>query len=154
MLFQELTRVRHNAMHAELTARGLGDLGAPMILFVLKHRGQEGEIPVQRELADILHVSPATIAVSLKSLERGGYVEKRADSSDARRKRIALTPKGSSAMEMCAEVFQLVDERMFHGLAEEETGQLVGYLKRMLQNLRDGEDRIPCERTEPICSKN
>jgi len=152
MLFQELTRVRHSAMHAELAARGLGDLGAPMILFVLKHRGQKGEISVQRELADMLHVSPATIAVSLKSLEKGGYVEKRADSADARRKRIALTAKGTEAVEVCAAAFRAIDERMFCSLTEAETGLLLGYLQRMLENLRADESANPFhERTKPIC---
>lgn len=155
MLFQELTRVRHNIVHTELAAQGLSDLGAPMILFVLKHRGQEGEIAVQRQLADILHVSPATIAVSLKSLERGGYVEKRPDAADARRKRIALTSKGNDAVEMCAAVFRTVDDRMFHGFTKEETRLLTAYLRRMLENLHQEEDQTPhCERTDPLCSKS
>ena len=50
-----------------------------MILFLLKDKGREGRIAAQKELSDAMHVSPATVAVSLKSLEREGYVEKLAD---------------------------------------------------------------------------
>lgn len=144
MLFQELTRIRHNAVHAALTARGLGDLGAPMILFTLKHRGEKGEIGVQRKLSELLHVSPASIAVSIKSLERGGYVEKRQDSLDARRRRIALTPKGGEAVDNCIAVFREVDERMLRGLSEEEIALLSGYLRRMTENLRGDTEPAPC----------
>ncbi len=152
MLFQELTRARHNAVHMQLRERGLHDLGAPLILFVLKRSGQRGKLVVQRELADTLNVSPATIAVSLKSLERGGYVEKRPDAADARCKRIALTPKGAYALEMCMEVFRVVDERMFRELTEEETAQLTSYLRRMVNNLRGEEPpELSDERMKPIC---
>ena len=44
-----------------------------MILFLLKDKGREGRIAAQKELSDAMHVSPATVAVSLKSLEREGY---------------------------------------------------------------------------------
>lgn len=144
MLFQELTRVRHSAVHALLVARGFGDLGAPMILFTLKHRGEKGEIGVQRKLSDFLHVSPASIAVSIKSLERGGYVEKRPDSLDARRRRIALTPRGSEAVETCMAVFREVDEKMLRGLTAEEAALLSSYLRRMTDNLRGDEAPGPC----------
>lgn len=144
MLFQELTRVRHTVMHAELAARGFGDLGAPMILFTLKHRGEKGEIAVQRKLSEFLHISQASVAVSLKSLERGGYVEKRQDSQDARRRRIALTDKGSEAVETCMAVFRELDEKMFREFSEEETDQLSSYLRRMTKNLRGDAPADPC----------
>jgi len=152
MLFQELTRVRHNAVLAELACRGLGDLGAPMILFVLRHRKEAGQSVVQRQLSDVLRVSPATIAVSLKSLERGGYVERRSDAADARRKRIALTPKGVEAVALCETVFSKIDTRMLCGLDGEEIMRLTGYLNRMLENLRkEGRPDDLCERERSGC---
>lgn len=151
MLFQELNRIRHGFVQAKLSDRGLNDLGAPMILFVLKHRGQQGEIGNQRKLSEILRVTPATVAVSLKSLARGGYIEKHADETDARQKRIALTQKGNRAVETCMSVFREVDEKMFRGLTEAETAQLNEFLRRMIQNLREeSELTTGCERTKSI----
>ena len=145
-LFQALSRTRHNIIQAELSARGLQNLGAPLILFILRDLGQEGELSAQRELADILRVSPATIAVSLKSLQRMGMVERRPDSRDQRRKRIALTPKGVHAVDTCLDVFCRVDQQMLQGFSQEEQQQLIAYHRRMLKNL-GGEEPPPfCHR--------
>ncbi len=136
ILFQAVARARGQAMQAELSSRGLGALGQPMILFMLKEKGEGGQVAAQRELADALHVSPATIAVSLKSLEREGYVEKLADERDQRRKGVRLTAKGEAAFHRCIQVFQAVDQRMFEGFSPEEMDQLSGYYARMIRNLR------------------
>ena len=147
-LFQALSRTRHNALQAELTARGLQNLGAPFILFILRDLGQKGELSAQRELADILQVSPATVAVSLKSLQRLGMIERHSDSTDQRRKRIALTPKGLHAVDTCLEVFRQVDQQMFQGFSQEEQQQLTAYHRRMLKNLGGEEPSPLCHHKE------
>jgi len=123
ILFQSVERARKQAIQTELSRRGLGTLGQPMILFLLKDKGREGRIAAQKELSDAMHVSPATVAVSLKSLEREGYVEKLADETDQRRS-------------------------MFEGFRPEETRQACGYLMRMLHNLRGD---LPPERMNCQC---
>ena len=136
ILFQSVERARKQAIQTELSRRGLGTLGQPMILFLLKDKGREGRIAAQKELSDAMHVSPATVAVSLKSLEREGYVEKLADETDQRRKAVRLTPKGEAAIQRYVQVFEAVDQSMFEGFRPEETRQACGYLMRMLHNLR------------------
>ena len=142
VLFHALNRAHINAVHAELNARGLAGLGSPLILFILRHRGENGEIASQRELAQALGVSPATIATSLKSLERLGYVEKRLDDRDNRRNRVAITEKGIAAVEECFSVFQSVDQRMLEGLTDRERDDLDRLHRKMLSNL-DAENK--CE---------
>ena len=144
ILFQSVERARKQAIQTELSRRGLGTLGQPMILFLLKDKGREGRIAAQKELSDAMHVSPATVAVSLKSLEREGYVEKLADETDQRR----LTPKGEAAIQRCVQVFEAVDQSMFEGFRPEETRQACGYLMRMLHNLRGD---LPPERMNCQC---
>ena len=147
ILFQSVERARKQAIQTELSRRGLGTLGQPMILFLLKDKGREGRIAAQKELSDAMHVSPATVAVSLKSLEREGYVEKLADETDQRRKAVRLTPKGEAAIQRCVQVFEAVDQSMFEGFRPEETRQACGYLMRMLHNLRGDipPDRMNCQ---------
>lgn len=135
MLFHMLHRAYSNAVQAELNARGLSDLGSPLILFILSHQDNGGEIASQRVLAQELRVSPATIATSLKSLERLGYVEKRVDSKDARRNRVAITPKGVEAVSRCFEVFHAIDARMMQGFTSEEEYGLDFLHRKMLNNL-------------------
>lgn len=152
MLFHALHRAHRNAVQAELSAQGLADLGSPMILLILQHRGTGGEIASQRELAQSLRVSPATIATSLKSLERLGYVEKRADDRDARCKRIAITEKGIGAVQRCFDVFHAVDRQMMKGFTQREQDELDRLHHKMLDNLselRCGKEGVRCP-----CSKN
>ena len=148
ILFQSVERARKQAIQTELSRRGLETLGQPMILFLLKDKGREGRIAAQKELSDAMHVSPATVAVSLKSLEREGYVEKLADETDQRRKAVRLTPKGEAAIQRCVQVFEAVDQSMFEGFRPEETRQACGYLMRMLHNLRGD---LPPERMNCQC---
>lgn len=135
LLFHTLHRTHVNALQAELNARGLSDLGSPMILFILDHHGDQGEIASQRELAQVLRVSPATIATSLKSLERMGYVEKRVDQNDARRKRVIITEKGIMAVKQCNEAFAEIDRRMMEGFTSQEQEDLNRLHKKMFDNL-------------------
>ena len=148
MLFHALHRAHHKEVQARMNAVGLDDLGAPPLLFLLRRRSEEGRAVSQRELADDLHISPATAAVSLKSLEREGYVEKLADETDQRRKAVRLTPKGEAAIQRCVQVFEAVDQSMFEGFRPEETRQACGYLMRMLHNLRGD---LPPERMNCQC---
>lgn len=135
MLFHALHRSHVNVLQAELNARGLSDLGSPMILFILDHHGDRGEIASQRELAQALRVSPATIATSLKSLERMGYVEKRVDENDARRNRVIITEKGIMAVKQCNEVFEEIDRRMMEGFTLQEQENLNRLHQKMFDNL-------------------
>lgn len=144
--FQAVARARKQLMLTELAGRGLGDLGNPVLLFLLKDR--EGQVSSQRELSDALRVSPASVAVSLKSLERGGYVEKLSDEKDQRRKAVRLTDKGRAALETCFSIFQGVDRRMLDGFTPEEMEQVRAFQLRMLRNLRNS---LPAERMDCSC---
>ncbi|MBP1737316.1 MAG: Transcriptional regulator, MarRNA family [Oscillospiraceae bacterium] len=140
LVFHSLHRAHRNAVQMMMTQEGMQDLGAPMILFTLRQRGLRGEFAAQRELADEIHVSPSTVATSLKSLERLGYVEKSSDPTDARRKRISITSKGAEAVDKCREIFDQVDGWMMEGLTAKEEQELIRIHLRMLSNLREKTD--------------
>ena len=144
--FQALARTRKQLMLTELVGRGLGDLGNPVLLFLLQER--EGAVSSQRELSDAMHISPASVAVSLKSLERGGYVEKLPGEADQRRKAVRLTDKGRAALAACHQIFREVDRRMFGGFTPEEMEQVRAFQLRMLHNLRGA---LPTERMNGSC---
>lgn len=139
MLFHSIHRARMAAVTEKLHERGLSDLGSPMILFILDCHGEKGEIAGQRVLAQALHVSPATIAVSLKSMERMGYVEKKVDEKDARRNRVIITEKGERALSQCFDLFREIDERMMDGFSDEERTLLDQLHRKILNNLEPQE---------------
>ena len=131
-----------------MAAQGLQDVGQPMILMLLE-RCENGEIASQKELAAELNVSPATIATSLKSLERMGYVKKLPDASDARRNRVSVTDKGRCAVRRCNEVFESVDRQLYTGFSQEELDIIQQLHQRMLRNLLELDRQPDSARKEP-----
>lgn len=151
MVFHSLFRAHHNAAHAGLNRSGVGNIGSPRLLVALRDQREQGRTPSQRELADRLHVSAATIATSLKSLERNGYVARCTDPADCRRNLISITDKGVAALVASGKVFDEVDEFMFSGFSEEEISLLNGFHLRMLNNLYEigGDQDAPCPPPPP-----
>lgn len=141
LLSRQLNQAHRAAVQAELNAAGLSKVGHPMLVSILQSAGEdpEGQCQAQRELADLLHVSPAAVANSLKCLERDGYIRREPWARDARRNRVILTEKGAAAVEGCQAVFHRVSARMMAGFSQEELCQLAQFQNRMIDNLNSRE---------------
>lgn len=135
LLSRQLHQAHRSAVQAELNAAGLGEVGHPMLLSILESGEEDASCHAQRDLAELLHISPAAVANSLKSLEKGGYIRREPGQSDARRNRVILTEKGIQAVSGCRDVFQQVSGRMMSGFSPEELTQLTQFQQRMLDNL-------------------
>jgi DNA-binding MarR family transcriptional regulator len=138
LLSRQVDHTHRAAVQAELNAAGLGEVGHPMLLSILSSacdQDQEGKCHAQRDLADMMHISPSAVANSLKSLERGGYIRREPGVRDARRNQIIVTPKGVDAVTQCVQIFDRVSQKMMSGFSQQETEQLMGFQRRMLDNL-------------------
>ena len=135
VLFHSLHHAHKRQVMAEQRARGVTDLGAPLILLTLYYMERQGQRLSQRELAKRLRLSPATVAVSLRSMEKGGYVSREADRADQRRNLVSITAKGKEATELCGQAFRAADREMLSDFTPEEKEQLTGFFIRMLKNL-------------------
>ena len=147
LIARQLNQAHRTAVQAELAAAGLSEVGHPMLLTILQSSSGtegEGQCGAQRDLAELLHISPAAVANSLKSLEKGGYIRRRPSQGDARRNLVTLTEKGSAAVKECDRVFERVGARMLEGFSQEEQAQLMAFRRRMLDNLRK-KDHSSCE---------
>lgn len=89
----------------------------------------------QKELAALHHVSTATVAVSLKKLENGGYVRRVVDKNDNRYNQICITEKGKTIVDGSIRYFQELEIQMFDGFSEEELHQLQEFGDRISRNL-------------------
>ena len=150
LLARQLNQAHRTAVQAELAAAGLSEVGHPMLLTILQSSCcTEGECQchAQRDLAELLHISPAAVANSLKSLEKGGYIRRRPSQGDARRNLVTLTEKGAAAVKDCDRVFERVGARMLEGFSQEEQAQLMAFRRRMLDNLRK-KDHFSCEQED------
>lgn len=141
LLSRQMNQAHRAAVQAELNAAGLKEVGHPMLMSILQSAEEDpgGQCQAQRELADLLHVSPAAVANSLKCLERDGYIRREPWARDARRNRVLLTQKGAAAVEGCRDVFRRVSARMMAGFSPEELHQLAQFQRRMIDNLNSRE---------------
>lgn len=90
----------------------------------------------QKKIAEQFHISTATVAVTLKKLEKGGYICRAVDQEDNRFNQIKITEKGQAVVDKGIACFRNTEQRMFQGFNEEERQDLEGYLARMRQNLQ------------------
>lgn len=143
--FRSLTRAHHMASLAVFDKMGLRDVGQPVILFVLNDFRAQGEKCSQKRLCEILNLSPSTVAISIKSLEKHGYVAKKEDDADRRRNIVEITPEGVDVAEKCRCGFDDIDKAMYSGFSEEEKQQMTLYFTRACENLRSLAKSDGCE---------
>jgi len=97
----------------------------------------EGKFESQAELAAVLEISTATVAVSLKKLERDGYIQKTTKKDDSRAKFVSLTEKGEDVVARSREIFAYMDQSVIRGFSEEELVTLRKFLKQMYDNVKE-----------------
>lgn len=89
----------------------------------------------QKQLADDMKISTPSVAVTLKKLENGGYIERLTDTDDNRYNKINITSKGQEVVEKSMKIFQYSDSAMFTGFDDSELETLSNYLHRISSNL-------------------
>ena len=89
----------------------------------------------QVELAKALAVSPASIASSVKRMQKTGLIQKEVDEKDLRQNHLSITQKGIETSKQCEAIAQSLNHKMFDGFSEEELDALENYLERLIHNL-------------------
>ncbi len=100
--------------------------------------------PSQCEIAKKFGISPAAVTVTLKKLEKLGYVERMrpSDDGDGRVNEIKITEKGLSEAEATREYFSCIDKAMFENFTETETEEFTRLLRKVYTNLQSTEEKI------------
>lgn len=104
--------------------------------YIIEHEGC-----TQKDLADFLHISAPSVAVTVKRLERDGVIQRAADEKDLRCNRLKITQAGLAYVAACRQSFDGVDALAFRGFSDEECAALYGYLQRLTANLETDEFR-------------
>lgn len=96
---------------------------------------QKNEGVSLREMADLLHIKPPTVTVTIQRLEKAGFVIKKPDGKDQRISRIYLTEKGKNLGEEIQLLIMENEQILMEGFSQEELGLLKDFLGRMIRNL-------------------
>ncbi len=91
----------------------------------------------QTAIAEKMEISPPAVAVTLKKLEKGGYISRQCLEEDNRVNEVVVTEKGRQAISESIVCFQEVESAILKGFSDQEMEQLSGFLQRMIAN---GED--------------
>lgn len=91
------------------------------------------------ELADELHVHPATVTNALKRMERAGFVERRPDPADQRVSRVYLTDAGREIQGAVERLWNDLEEETMAGFDDAEREMLEHLLERVCENLEGKE---------------
>lgn len=88
----------------------------------------------QRAIAAKMEISPAAVAVSLKKLEKSGYITRSCDTEDNRMNHVVITDKGRKAINQSILHFQEIEDALFEGFSEEELKVHTAFLERFISN--------------------
>ena len=137
----------YRAVHAErsylrsfLGESGLG-AGQPKLLVYLEDQGPCS----QRELAEYFAIDPAAVSRMLCTMEKGGFVVRRANQESRRSDFIELTERGARFAKIWRENYRQMEDVMLKGFTVEEREQFADYLWRSYQNFRTGKEEATCE---------
>ena len=137
------------AHHSVIESR-IKDVGMHRSLHIMLMMLEKCENPPsQTELAKILQISPAAVAVTLDKLEGEGYIEKTTPDGDRRSKCVVITEKGRATLKETGEIFIKTDKETFSGLSDEEIERLCGYLDIICKNLSDMKNEI-CQKGDGL----
>ena len=138
---QTLHMLLYRAFHAQrgelrpsLNRLGLGT-GQPRILGYLVRNGAAS----QKELADYSEVDPSAISRMLESMQKGGFITRKASENDKRSGVVDITELGRKAYAEWRNDCDIVEERMLKGFNDEEKAELMSFLKRVYTNLKHTE---------------
>ena len=109
---------------------GIG-VGQVPILKLLSIHG----VMTQRQIADKIRVTPATICGTLKRMERAELIDRRQAAEDGRVIHVCLTEKGRRCSETAREALRLPYSEMLSGFTVSEREHLLNYFRRMGENL-------------------
>lgn len=109
------------------------------------HPGQEALLRLisakpglsQKEIAKKLNIQPPTVAVSIRRLEKAGWLKRDADDDDKRISRIYISEAGSQLVNEMNMTSIEIDHLVFKGVTEAEKCLLRRILIQLIQNLRE-----------------
>ena len=129
--------IRNNIMHKRIVEKRLESTGVfqgqhriLMELSALKYDSQ-------KDIAKTMNISTATITVALKKLEKSGFIKRNTDDLDNRLNKIEITDKGMEAVDKSREIFKKLDNEVLYGFTEDEVDNLLNYLDRIENNLKN-----------------
>lgn len=135
--FRSLIHTYDTCMLRTLSKYGLYP-GQPELLFAIHALGS----PTQNELALAMSLSKASVGVSMRRLEKAGFVKRVRDRKDTRCIRITLTQKGIDYARWCDIDFEVIFTTLLESFTGDEREMALDVINRMNYSLTKYKDRL------------
>jgi DNA-binding MarR family transcriptional regulator len=132
-LIAQVCRMHYRRAHDLFEELGLYRGQPPLLHELWKCEGR-----THGELAERLHVQPATITKMLQRMQEAGFVQRRRDTEDQRVSRVYLTATGREIQERVQQVWRQLEDEALAGFTLEERD----LLRRFLVQIRDNFGRV------------
>lgn len=119
------------------------------ILGFIDHSEREGIDVFQRDIEEKFNITRSTVSKVVNLMVQKGLIERSPVEYDARLKKLTLTDKSRELADFIHADNEMMDAILTDGFSDEEKNQLVSYLQRMKNNLKNkfeanGEDPYLC----------
>ncbi|CAG7618664.1 MarR family winged helix-turn-helix transcriptional regulator [Paenibacillus allorhizosphaerae] len=136
LVFHKVARMHSHAVHALLSGKEVYPGQPPLLKALMERDGQS-----QKELAERMNITPATLTVMLGRMERTGMVARKPDEADQRVSRVFITEKGRQALDSLEETQKLMEATCFANFTPEEQIIFRRLLLQMFDNLKRADFR-------------
>lgn len=102
------------------------------LLFIIHEREHS-----QKEIAQCLHITEATLSVRIKRLEEAGYVERLADPRDKRHSILKITDSGLYYLNLCKDKMKKMEEVCSQRLTEEDHQAVLHMMDIVIENIKN-----------------
>lgn len=126
----DTSRLRKLVYDAAFRPAGVTRAQAAVLSYLVSDDGMS-----QSELADRLDIGKVALGSLVDKLEAAGMVERQADDSDRRAKRVRLTKKGRRTLDALRELGAEANEQVLAGLSQRDIATTTRVLRHMKQNL-------------------
>ena len=130
MYLDRLTILQRIHMHRNLSGTGLHYRQMPILIYIEHHPNC-----TQQQIANALGLTPSSIALSTKRLEKAGFLTKTQDAANLRCNRLIVSEKGRIALDAAKQQGVCFEQQLLHGIDPTDLQVTLRTLQQMIYNL-------------------
>lgn len=131
-LANHMARVFEQALNKKIKPLGLTTGTFPALLELW-----ENDELTQKQLVERLNIEQATMAITLKRMQRDGLIERKKHPHDARAQLVCLTQKASDLQQPAIRAAHEVNAKALQGLTEEQRAIFLKLMLSVIANFAD-----------------
>lgn len=131
---RRLDNVLKRNMILFLKSQGMDEVTAMNSFIIGYLYSRKGEAVYQRDLEREFKIGRSSVTNILNRMEEKGFIRREVEASDARLKRLFLTPKGEEQQQIIRSTLSWISRKQIEGISEEELESCYSTLEKVFRN--------------------